>query len=128
MIPPKGIITRKSTDYSAVNHAELRQALIFIREHLHESIGTAEIAAAVGFSRRSLEKQFALELRRSVHEELMRQRMTRVREYLLQTSYPVNKIAELTGFCHASHLNNAFHEYAGMTPLKYRKEHQVSGG
>lgn len=125
MIPPKGIITRKSTDYSAVNQPELRQALIFIREHLQESIGTSEIAAAVGLSRRSLEKQFSQELRRSVHEELMRQRMARVREYLLQTSFPVNKIAELTGFCHASHLNNAFHEHVGMTPLKYRKEHQV---
>jgi hypothetical protein len=38
LIPPKGIITRRSTDYSAVNNPQLRQALLFIREHLGDRL------------------------------------------------------------------------------------------
>lgn len=125
LIPPKGIITRQSTDYFAVNQPNLRRAFLFIREHIHESIGNSEIASAAGLSRRSLEKLFKGELGRSVHEEIMRQRMHRVCELLAESDHPIGRIAELTGFCHAPLLNNAFRKMAGLSPMKYRRKYQI---
>lgn len=120
LIPPKGITTRRSTEFTAVNQPEIRQALLFIREHYQRSIGTTEVAQATGLSRRTLEKMFKLELKRSIHEEILRLRMAHVRGLLLTTDLSIKEIAEQTGFCHASHLNNAFREQTGVTPLKFR--------
>jgi LacI family transcriptional regulator len=124
LVPPRGITLRRSTDTMAVNHPEVRQALLFLRENFHRGIGTQEVAAAARLSRRGLEKAFKQHLNRSVHDEVKRLRLHQVKQLLLHTDLSVIDIAIQTGFTHAQHLNNVFKKAVGMTPIAFRKGHR----
>jgi LacI family transcriptional regulator len=125
LIPPRGITVRQSTDTMAVHHPAVRKALLFLRENFNKNFSTTEMANAVGTSRRTLENAFRKELKHSIHDETLRFRLNRVRDYLLNTSLHIIDIAAHTGFCHPQHLNNSFRKVFGSTPLKYRKRYQT---
>jgi LacI family transcriptional regulator len=125
LIPPRGITVRQSTDTMAVHHPAVRKALLFLRENFSKSFSTIEMADAAGTSRRTLEIAFRKELKRSIHEETLRFRLNRARDYLLNTGSRIIDIAAHTGFCHPQHLNNSFKKSFGCTPLKYRKKYRT---
>lgn len=121
LIPPHGVTPRASTDSFAVQDDAVRAAMIFMKERLGRSIGTQEIAKAVGLSRRALELRFKEAVGVTVHEQLMELRLNRA-EHLLRTSTDsAETIAALTGFCHAQHLSRLFKKRFGEPPLRYRK-------
>jgi LacI family transcriptional regulator len=124
LVPPRGITQRRSTDMVALNHPEVRKALLFLRENFHRSIGTNEVAEAADLSRRGLEKAFKQQLNRSVHEEIRRLRLNHVKDLLLYSDMSVIDIAAQTGFTHAQHLNNVFHNATGWTPIRFRRIHR----
>jgi len=121
LIPPHEVVLRQSTDQTAIRIAPVRQALGFIKESLPRSFGIAEVAAAAGVSRSTLDRLFLQNLSRTVHEEVRRARLAAVKRLLAHTATPVAAIARQTGFCHAQHLNNVFRAVEGMTPRAYRK-------
>ena len=123
LIPPDGITLRRSTDTVAVNQPQVRAALEFLRQNYQRSLGTEQVAQAARISRRALEKAFKQYLNRSVHQELERLRLHRVKEFLLHTDLPVVDIAAQTGFAHAQHLNNVFKRATGQTPIRFRRSH-----
>jgi len=57
-IPPRGIVTRRSTDIAAIHDARAARALRYIWDHYAESIGPEEAASACRIGRRSLDRQF----------------------------------------------------------------------
>lgn len=120
LIPPRGIITRRSTDVVAVGDPMVRAALLFIAEHLGEPIGAPQIAEAIGVRRTDLDLRFRNVLERSVGEEIRRQRLTRVKRLLKETDKSIADIAAETGYCTSSHLTNAFKSVLGTTPRAYR--------
>lgn len=121
LIPPTAVVLRQSTDLTAVRVPAVRAALRYVRENLGQSIGIAEVAAAAGVSRATLDRLFLQHLGRTVHEELQRTRMSAVKRLLLHTDLPVIEIARQTGFCHAQYLGNLFRRTEGLTPRSYRK-------
>ena len=120
LIPPAGIVTRRSTDVIAVADATVRQALKFIDEHLGKAIGSPQIADALGIRRPELDALFRSQLARSVGEEIRRQRFARTKLLLETTDLPVSSIARTTGYCTPSHLTNAFRAAFGCTPKAWR--------
>ena len=120
LIPPAGIVTRRSTDVIAVADATVRQALKFIDENLGKAIGSPQIADALGIRRPELDALFRAQLARSVGEEIRRQRFARTKLLLETTDLPVSKIALATGYCTPSHLTNAFRAAFGCTPKAWR--------
>ena len=121
LIPPAGIVTRRSTDVIAVADTAVRQALKFIDENLGKAIGSPQIADALGIRRTDLDDLFHAQLARSVGEEIRRQRFARVKLLLETTDLSVSKIADATGYCTPSHLTNAFKAAFGLTPKAWRK-------
>ena len=120
LIPPRGIVTRRSTDVVAVADPTVRAALLFIAEHLGEPIGAPQIAEAIGVRRTDLDLRFRSVLDRSVGEEIRRQRLARVKRLLKETDMNIADIAAETGYCTSSHLTNAFKAAFDMTPKAYR--------
>ena len=120
LIPPQGVVTRRSTDVVAVADPTIRNALLFISAHLGKAIGAPQIADALGCRRAELDKLFRAQLDRSVGEEIRRQRFARVKLLLQTTTLSISKIARETGFCTPSHLTNAFKTAFHLPPKAWR--------
>ena len=122
VIPPTRMVVQQSTDVIATKNPLLRQALRFIRENIGRPFGAAEIATSLGVPRIRLDRLFAAELRRSAGKEILRQRLAKAKQLLVETNDTLAAIASSCGFCHASYLVNAFKKAFGMTPHRYRRE------
>lgn len=122
LIPPTGIVTRRSTDVVAVANPIVRQALKYIKDNLGKPIGSPQIADALGFRRAELDALFRTNLARSVGEEIRRQRFARVKLLLETTDKSISAIAAETGYCTPSHLTNAFKTAFRLTPKAWRSK------
>ena len=120
LIPPAGVVTRRSTDVIAIADPTVRKALEFISENLAKPIGSPQIAESLGLRRAEIDRLFRTHLLRSVGEEIRRQRLARVKLLLETTDCPISDIASLTGYCTPSHLTNAFKAAFGQTPKDWR--------
>jgi LacI family transcriptional regulator len=125
-LPPKGIVTRTSTDILAVPHLGVARALRFIWEHYTEPIQVSDLAQATSLSRRSLARLFQKFLNRSVGEEITRKRIDRAKELLLNTDFKAWQIADMSGFSSMEHLSKAFTRVVGQPPSVFRDEHRGS--
>lgn len=123
LIPPRGVVTRRSTETMAAESPTALAALAYIRDNLSKSFGVTEVANAIGVSRPTLDRIFAAELGISVAQETLRQRIARAKVMLRQTNAPISEIAASLGFCHGPHLSNAFLRTVGTTPGKWRRDH-----
>lgn len=119
-IPPVGVVTRLSTDPTAVADSAMAAALRFIRDHSSDRIGVDEIAAASGLSRSSLERRFRSALGRGPLAELLRERVERAKHLLAETNLAVKQVARIAGFGDARRLSVTFRQKTGTSPAQYR--------
>ncbi len=121
-VRPKGLVTRRSTDITAIDNLQVARALRYIQDrYANPLLGVDDIVAATDLSRRPLEIAFRKELKRSLNEEIVRIRMDKVKELLSTTKLTVAKIAAVTGFARPSHLFRTFRKFFSMSPKAYRK-------
>jgi LacI family transcriptional regulator len=123
-IPPIGVSQRLSSEISAVDDADVANALRYIRSRACEGINVHELVREVAISRSSLERRFREMVGRSPAAEIERIRMNRARLLLTETSYKLDKIARLTGHGSASQFAAAFKRSTGVTPGGYRAQQQ----
>ena len=121
LIPPRGIVIRKSTDTLAADDPVLSAALREISRRLPTSFGVAEIAEALKVPRTRLDRLFAEKFSRSVGKEIVRQRIERAKRLLTSTDKPMKEIAALCGYCNAGYFTNAFRAETGVTPKAWRR-------
>jgi LacI family transcriptional regulator len=119
---PIGIAARQSTDILAVEDRDVADALRFIRQNAHEPIGVDDVVRHVSLSRSGLKRRFRGVLGRSIHDEIIRARIKRVREMLAETDLPVAMIAKQTGFRHREYMGVVFKSHMGQTPGQYRRQ------
>ena len=120
LVPPRGVVVRRSTEVVAVADPTVRRAMEFISKNLARPIGSPQIADALGARRHALDVMFRETLCRSVGEEIRRQRFARAKLLLETTKTPVADIAAETGFCSPSHLANTFRDMTGLSPRAWR--------
>jgi len=123
LVPPLGVVVRKSSDMLAIDDESVSEAVRFIREHACSGIGVNDVLEDVPMSRRVLEARFKKLVGRSPHEEIERVRLDRVQELLRLTDLTLEGIAEKTGFQHAEYLSALFKKRVGVPPSVYRKRH-----
>ncbi len=124
LIKPKGVITRASSDAFVVEDDIIRQAMCYLQTHYAEKTGTPEVAAELGLSRSLLNLKFQQSMNTTLHQALMKIRLNKAADFLVYSSWNMEKIAERTGFTHASHLSNSFKKHFGESPLTYRNNHK----
>ena len=121
LIPPKGVVVRRSTDTIAATNPIVVAALKFMRENISRSFGSDQIAATIGISRPTLDRAFSAELGTSIAQEALRQRIARAKVMLRGSDSTIAEIAASLGFCHGEHLSNSFRRIVGVTPGEYRR-------
>jgi LacI family transcriptional regulator, galactose operon repressor len=117
-----GIVRRRSTDIVAVDDEDIANALQFIRSQNGQDISVDRVAEEVAVSRRSLEKRFRQVIGRTILEEIQLNKLERAKRLLLETTYPISKVAEVAGFGSAGYFIQFFQKQVGRTPRKYRVE------
>jgi LacI family transcriptional regulator len=121
LIPPVRIVERASTDIVAIDDSIIVQAVRFIRDHVGSGIAVKDVLSHVNRSRTDIEKRFLHWMGCSVHSEILRLRMERVRELLRLTDLNLEQIAARTGFATSAHLCRLFQRNFRQTPTDYRK-------
>lgn len=126
LIPPMGVIERRSTDSLAIDDPSLVKALRFIRENPARAIQVSDVAHEAGMCRRALEQRFQQVLGRSPAAEIRRVRIECAIQMLRYTNLSVALVAERSGFSSPEYMSSVFRQYLSTTPLHYRKAERSS--
>lgn len=121
LVQPLEIVARGSSSYEAVADPMVRQAMGVLAERLVELVSVEQWAAAVGVSRRVLERRFLAALGRSPLAMILHERVERAKKLLTTTDLPVSHIAERCGFQSNERLTVNFRASVGVPPATYRR-------
>ncbi|HEX7899748.1 MAG TPA: substrate-binding domain-containing protein [Planctomycetota bacterium] len=124
LIPPRGAVTRQSSDILASADPAVVAAARFTRANVHRPLAVPDLARAAGVSRKTLETRFRAALGRTPRQEILRARLERVRDLLLRTDWPLKRVAAESGFTYPEHLHAVFRRHEGVTPAGYRRLRQ----
>jgi len=127
LLPPVGIVSRRSTDIIAAEDPEIAEVLRYMHDHAMQGCSVKEILQLVPMDRRRLERWFRQNLGRSPHEEIQRLRIAHVKKVLAETGEGFDEIARRCGFLNAKLLSHTFSRETGMTLLKYRRQFRMAG-
>lgn len=122
MIPPRGVVTRQSTDIVAVDDPEAAAALRFIRASACRPASADEVAAHLAVSRSTLDRCLRRAVGQSATAAIMQARLASVKADLADTDLSLQAIASRTGFASIQHLANLFRARVGVTPGRYRQD------
>lgn len=124
-VPPIGIAVRRSTDVVAVPDEDVSAAIRFIRDYACQGIDVKDVVQAVHVSRSMLERKFKKFLNCNPHDLIVRARLRRAQELLIQTDLGIEDVATLSGFSSAEYMSSVFRRLVGQSPRDFRKSHRT---
>ncbi|MGD0768699.1 MAG: DNA-binding transcriptional regulator [Tepidisphaeraceae bacterium] len=119
-LAPRGIYTRLSTDTVASDDDEVNLTLRYIRENGCQGLRVVDVLTHMGMSRASLQQRLKRVIGRTIHEEIERVRLSRVKELLLSPDMTIKQVARVTGFSSVQYMTRVFRAALGETPARYR--------
>ena len=124
--PPKGVVTRRSTDCYAVRNPLVSNALHWIQNNYYKGIQATDVASAMNVTQQGLQKAFAKSYIRSPGNEIRKQRLEAVAFLLKTTNANLDTIAKNCGFYSVNSLINSFRKKYDKTPGKFREFYKQS--
>ena len=122
LIEPLDVISRPSTDATAIEDKQVASAMHLIRENACLGITVEAICSEIHISRTLIERRFRKVLGKSPHAIIRQFQIRKIKQLLEQTEYKLTQIAELVGIEHAEYLNVLFKRMTKMTPNQYRSK------
>lgn len=119
-LKPRGVVTRRSTDVVASEDEEVARAARFIRDNACQGLQVVDVLAHVGMSRASLQQRMKQILGRTIHQEIQRVRLHKVKDRLLTPGLTIKQVARESGFASVQYMTRVFHAVTGETPAQYR--------
>ena len=116
----KAVVERASTQDAKGGARLVTQAMEFMRINFASRIDVASVAAALGVSRRTIEKRFREVRGEGVGMALRRIRLDNVRRLLRETDRPIYTIANECGFDSPIYLMSLFKRTFGSTMGDFR--------
>ncbi len=114
-----GVIAKDEEDKG---NQYVKKAVSFIQSNYCNPIKVTDVAEYVCINRSYLYTLFQNYLGMSPQQFLSTFRITKARELLDSTSYPIESIALSCGYSDALVFTKAFHAMKGMSPSQYRKQ------
>ncbi|WP_428387683.1 XylR family transcriptional regulator [Mucisphaera sp.] len=125
LIPPERVVERNSTNTTGFEDEQVAEGIRFIRIHACDPITVDQVLDHIGASVSTGHRKFKQHLGRSIHAEIRRVQMERVRRLLIVTNHPIKQIAYEAGFENTKYLARAFREAHGTTPSEFRRTNQM---
>jgi AraC-like DNA-binding protein len=117
-------ITKRDADRSALQpHSDVERAKAYLRANTGRVITTAELAAKIGVSKRSLNRKVNEALGISPYELTLRLRVQAAAEALVKDTASIAEVALAHGFCDQSTFTQHFRKRMGTTPRQFRLRH-----
>ena len=104
----------------------VERATEYIRSHFQEDLTVAKLAHYVGLNRSYLTTVFQNTLHVSPQQFLMRFRMERASQLLLEGTLSIGEIARSCGYPDPLTFSKAFKRTLGMTPSQYQSRQTLS--
>jgi len=121
LVSPTSVVTRQSTDWTAIGDKPMIRALKFIRETAATpGLRVPDVARICGLSRRATEIRFRSATGRTVREEIEHVRLERLRSMLIETDLKIGEIALRCGFACETHLGRIFRKRFNTTMGQFR--------
>ncbi|MGM9630046.1 helix-turn-helix domain-containing protein [Butyricicoccus sp.] len=116
-MPPRSLVQQDSP---------ITKTVIYIREHVGETIPLQELADMAHLSTFHYSHEFKRQTGFSPSEYIINTRLEKAKMLLLQTTMPVSDIAYAVGYESGSSLSNLFLKKVGCPPREYRKNSGLS--
>jgi LacI family transcriptional regulator len=120
MLPPRGVVTRRSTDLVASEDEEVSRAVRYIREHACNRLQVSDVLNHMGMSRASLQQRMKQIVGRTIHQEIQRVRLNRAKDLLAMSNLTIKQVARESGFASVQYMTRVFRSATNETPAKYR--------
>jgi AraC family transcriptional regulator len=101
--------------------SELRRLLDWLEDNLALDVSLSTIAAFLGFSRSHLNATFRQAMGIPLHEYVVRRRVDRAKELLVNGTQCIKDIALECGFAHPSHMARHMRRILGISPSDLRR-------
>jgi len=98
----------------------------YIDAHIAEPLRVAELSALIQRSEGHFSRSFKRTLGKSPHAFLIRRRLQRAEQYMLQTDASLSDIALQCGFTDQAHLCKHFRQVTGSTPASWRRARRAA--
>ena len=98
----------------------LKRATDYVGDNIAGDLTLAGIARAANTSPFHFSRLFKRSTGLSPHQYVIRQRVERARELLINTDLPLHEVAETAGFAHQSHMGHHLKRLLGVSPTRLR--------
>ena len=126
-IEPAKVVTRDSSSFMAFEDHEVAVAMRYIKEHACDPITTADVLKVTGMSNSTAYRKFMKAIGRSIHNEIQKVQMNRVKELLTTTNLSITEIAAQAGFDNVRYMTQVFRDMTNQTPTGYRRTQSTPG-
>ena len=126
LIPPVGVVPRRSTGLKTIVDPAVAAAVRFIALNAKDCLQVADVLREAQVSRRTLDQRFLKTLGRTAAQEISRVQLELAKRSLAETQESMERVAAMAGFSNAKQLGSTFREATGTTPTAYRRQHQHS--
>lgn len=99
----------------------LRQVMEYITANLDRDLRLEEMARQAGLSAFHFAREFRAVTGQTPYQYLLDQRMARAKHLLRTSDWPVQEVAEMTGFGSAVNFVRSFRQRTGQTPAAWRR-------
>lgn len=113
--------TRYVNQYSDSRYSSMvNMALMYIKEHIYETIEVKDIASVCSAGISTLQHRFRQETGLSLTDSIRKLKAEKACYYLRYTAIPCGDIAYRLGYCSQSYFIRQFKQTMDMTPAEYR--------
>jgi LacI family transcriptional regulator len=120
VVPPIGVVARRSTDTLAVEDPAVARVIRTIREQAFGPLAIADLVAASGLSRWQVEERFRRLVGRSIRDDILEVRLAEARRLVTTTDLPLKTVAPRAGFRSIAYMTTVFRRQFGTTPAALR--------
>ncbi|MBD2306033.1 helix-turn-helix transcriptional regulator [Chroococcidiopsis sp. FACHB-1243] len=99
---------------------KLQQVIDYIQVNLEQNMGLEEFAEMTQLSVHHFGKLFKQSMGDPLHQYVLKCRIERAKELLVNTQLLIAEIAQTVGFYDQSHFTNVFRRHTNLTPRQYR--------
>jgi len=118
--------TAKNHKENRVDFERLRKIFQFLQNHYHEKLRLQQVAQLAAMSPHYFCKFFKRNTGQTLTEFLLRMRVDKAKELLLQTQKTVTEIAFEVGFENHSYFDRVFKRLTQCSPMAFRKENRAA--
>ena len=115
------VISRRNEDLENKNENLIVAACEYIDSNLAEDISINMIADQIGVSEGHLSRMFKKTMNKNIVEYITEKRMEEAKRLLAETSFSIEKIANMSGYRTPHYFGKKFKEAYGYTPSEYRE-------